>query len=481
MIKPKNISEQAADEMAAVGGVSVNNISKTDILDPAILNRDRVFAEAVRQTTPLCPQGSHQAARVSRVVSEGAASQHGLRPETCERLVTSGRKLESLISGAHPSGKTAEVVALTDYRELHSGKNPGIVNSPEYVAQNVHDIRLSPHHASRKDLFFQYRADNGYIITKYNGQVKTGSAQYVSESLVEMAETPGYGKVGYVDACFVNPDGTPRIATDAFNPEQARRLTGAKVRLRGILNLNKRAEYLIDDINKHAEDGLSPAVREQLQQLRNDIATAYEYKSVAGRLASGAAVTAASAALLSLLMQYATEGKLDPTAAATAAGKASLYGASGVLADAGLYHAGVQLAGMTEEAAKGFAQQGVAVGFCAIAIGVDIYSEVALCREGQVSATNATAASSMKAALNLLPFVLAPLGLIGVPILIVTQIGGRWVIAKSRQADEIVNESVEQHSHLVDEINGQLSRIEEACAEATTQCNEIDRLLGLTS
>lgn len=70
---------------------------------------------------------------------------------------------------------------------------------------------------------------------------------------------------------------------------QANRLQRAKVRLRGIPDLDSRAEKLIGDINKHSKDGLDPVSREQLQLLRDDIARAYQPKGIASRAASGAA------------------------------------------------------------------------------------------------------------------------------------------------------------------------------------------------
>lgn len=202
------------------------------VTDPTIIDQGRLYAEAIRQTQPIATPGA-DSQHIAEMVREGTARPNGLTQAAAERMATSGRSLDSLTNGANPCGKAAEVIATSDYRALHAGQDVGIVNPPEHVAQNVRDIRLAPDAASRKDLVFAFDTKNGEVIWKYNGQVKTGGAQYVADTLVEMAKTPGYGKVGYVNARYVNPDGSPRVAPDAFTPGQARRLQEAKFTYEG--------------------------------------------------------------------------------------------------------------------------------------------------------------------------------------------------------------------------------------------------------
>lgn len=450
-------------------------VSPHIVSDPQISDQGRLFSEAVRQTEPLAAAGSRDAAQAARAVRNGTAFRNGLRPETCERLVTNGKELGSLVRGAHPTGKAAEVVAVADFRDLHAGGDPGITNSPHKVATNVHDIKLSPDHASRKDLVFQFRTKDGMLITKANGQVKTGSAQYVSDKLEQMAETPGYGKVGYVDARYVNPDGTPRMAPDGFTKAQARRLQKAKVRLRGIKDLDARAEQLVENVAKYADDGLDPVARKQLRQLRDDITLAYQPNNVAVRVAGGAAVAAATAAIVTLVVQTASGEKIDVATIGEAAGQGALFGAGGALADAGIFHAATHF-GMAPEAAKSLAQNGVAAGFCLIAISSDVFSEVVAVRNGDVSVANAVAGTAAKSALDVLPFVLAPLGIVGVPVLIGTQLGGRWALARVREADRKLEVAIEDDLLHVARLHMGLERITADVESAHHACDETDTL-----
>ena len=476
--KPKQADEPVLPLAGtAVGVVSPSEIHVQQITDPGVLQQGRVFAEALRQTEPLATSGTREAAQAAAAVKDGTALPAGIRAETSARLVTEGRSLNGTVSGANPTGKAAEIVSISDYRELHAGRDPGIVNTPEHVASNVDDIRLSPHHASRKDLVFRFRTHDGMLITKFNGQVKTGSAQYISDKLVEMAETPGYGKVGYVDGRFVNPDGTPRVSADAFSQTQADRLQRAKVRLRGIPDLDARSEKLISDINKHTGDGLDPVSREQLRLLRDDIAQAYRPKGVAVRAASGAAVAAATAAIVTLVVQYASEGKVDVASVGTATGKAAAYGAGAAVVDAGIYHAATH-AGMAPEAAKVLAQQSVAVGFCALANGADVFAEFKMARAGDISKASAAAGVAAKSALDVLPLVLAPLGLVGIPILVGAQIGGRWAIAKVRDAERKLGAAIEDDFLHAATLAFRLDRMDDVIANTKNECDDTDRLFA---
>ncbi|MYC13821.1 MAG: hypothetical protein F4Y39_08860 [Gemmatimonadetes bacterium] len=450
-------------------------ITPRAVTDPGVIDQGRVFSEAVHQTQPLASAGSREAAQAAQAVGDGTALQNGLRPETCERLVTNGKELGSLVSGANPNGKAAEVVAVSDYRDLHTGGDPNITNAPHKIADNVQDIRLSPDHASRKDLVFQFRTKDGMLITKPNGQVKTGSGQYVSRKLVQMAESPGYGKVGYVDSRYVNPDGTPRVAPDGFTDAQARSLQKAKVRLRGIKDLDSRAEKLVEDIVKHADDGLDPVARQHLQQLRDDIAMAYQPRNVATRVAGGAAAAAATAAILTLIFQVASGGEIDVAEVGKAAGKGALFGAGGAIADAGIYHGGASF-GMTPEAAKAVSQNGVAVGFCLLAVGADVFSEIKSARQGDISVANAVAGSAFKSALDVLPLVLAPLGIAGVPILVGTQIGGRWVIDRVREADRKLEVAIEEDLLRVARLHMIVEKRKQEFESVVRACDETDAL-----
>lgn len=470
--------EEAASLASAFAAQNVLHpaVVAKPVTDPSILDQTRVFEELCRQTQPIAQPGSASATTLAKIISEDTARSTGLTVETAERQVTTSRPIETLINGRHPTGKAAEVVAASDYRALHEGSDPGIVNSPKKVATNVKDIRLAPDAGSKKDLLFAFEAEDGRFIWKHNGQVKTGGGQYVADSLVEMAKTPGCGKVAYVDARYVNPDGTPRVAPDAFTEAQAKKLHEAGVRLRGIPDLEQRAADLVENINKYKEDGLTPEARKQLETLRDDIATAYEWKGVMGRMAGGAAIGAASAAILSLVVQLATEGKVDIKALGKATGTGAAFGAAGAAVDAGFYHLATKILELPPEAAKEFAQNGVATGFCLIAIGVDLSSEIRSLHEGNITTAGFVAGGCIKTALDLLPLVIAPLGLVSLPILVGSQMGGRWLIAKVRARDQAIKRAVAEDMALVAALNRRLLALGQTIAATNAECDATDEL-----
>ena len=468
----------AAAASSAAGVVSPVGVVAKPITDPDVLDQRRLFDEANRQTRPIADPGTRDAGQAAKAVQEGTARPHGLHPETCRRLVTEGTDLEGLLSGANSEGKAAEVVAALDYRDLHAGRDPGMVNPPKQPASNCEDVRLNPDNVGRKDLLFRFRTKDGTLISVPNGQVKTGSARYVADDLVRMTETPGAGKTGYVDSRFVNRDGSPRVVPDAFTESQARRLREAGVELRGIRDLDKRAGQLIKNIKRHRKDGLDPAARRQLKQLRSDISRAYQWKDVAKRMAGGAATAAASAAIVTLVVQAASDGEVDVAAVGEAAGEAALFGGGGALADAGLYQVGTRSLDLTPEAAKAFAQNGVAAGFCLLAVGTDLFDEVTAARAGEISFADAVAGSSAKAALDLLPFVLAPLGIAGVPVLVGAQLAGRWVIARLREADRKVQLAAEENLRQIAGLHARLDRMEAEMKRVAIECEDTDRIFA---
>ncbi len=470
-------SATASGTAAAAANIVHPTVVARAVTDAAVLDQGRLYAEAVNQTRPLASAGA-EARRLAEMVRDGTARPNGLTQAAAERMAMSGRPLDSFINGANPGGKAAEVVAASDYRALHAGEDIGIVNPPEHVAGNVRDIRLAPDSSSRKDLVFAFDTKSGQVVWKYNGQVKTGGSQYVADSLIEMANSPGYGKIGYVDARYVNPDGTPRVDSDAFTPGQARRLQEAKVRLRGIPNLEKRADELMANIKAGKLDGLHPIARQELQQLRDDITAAYRARGVIGRIGGGAAIAAASAAVVSLVVQLATEGTVDAKTVGKSAGTGALLGTGGAAADSGLYHVGTKVLEMAPEAAKEFAKQGVAVGFCVLAIGTDLVSEIRSARRGGVTVAGAVGGTATKTALDLLPLVMAPLGLAGLPVLVGAQVGGRWLIGRAREADRVLEQAIAADVALADSITNRMAAFTQVVEDLTADCANSDALFS---
>lgn len=470
---------------SVITGALRPNVAKVVVTNAAALDQSRVFSEALTQTQSLASSNTPHASRTAKTIHMGTAHPRGILPETAKRYATSHRMLDVLVNGANPAGKAAEVVAAADYRALHAGHETGIVNPPKHVAPNFVDIRVATDPASRKDLLFAFETKNGELIWKYNGQVKTGAPQYVADELIKMSRKPGYGKIGYVDSGLVNPDGTPRIGPGAFTKGQARRLQDAKVRLRGIPNLEDRAARFMADIKANKVDGLDPLARHQLQALRDDIAKAYRPGGVAGRVAGGAAVAAASAAVVSLVIQLATNGQVDAKALGRAAGSGAAFGAAGAAADAGLYHLATTALHMPPEAAQAFAQQGVAGGFCVLAIAADAFSEVRAARRGEVTAAGATSGIAFKTALDLLPLVMSQLGLVGWPVLVLAQMGGRWLLTKARDADRNLSREIAIDAALANTLSARLADFSLVVGTVNDECSATDerflQVMGKTS
>ncbi len=467
----------AAGRTMAAANALHPDLAMRAVTDPGVLDQARVFAEALNQAHPMVAPGSANETRIADMIRAGTA-RPTLSQEAAQRMATSGRPLESLIRGPHPVGTAAEVVVASDYRSMHAGQDSGIVNPPAYVASNVHDIRLAPDMASRKDLVFGFKTATGEVVWKYNGQVKTGSAQYVADSLVKMANTPNYGKVAYVDARYVNADGTPRIAANAFTPESARQLQEAKVCLRGIPDLEQRSKELVDNIRKSQKDGLNPVAHEQLKQLREDISAAYTLGGVGTRIVGNAALAAASAALVSLIVQLASNGEVDAQALVEPAVTGAAFGAAGAVADAGFYHLGIDVLKMTPEAAKTLAQQGVAVGFCLFAVTADCCAEIAALRRGEVTVADAMYGIAAKSALDLLPLVLAPLGLAGIPLLIGVQMGGRWLIDQARAADRALEQVKAANLELANNMSERMVQFTQTVTDIEAECAMTDAIFN---
>lgn len=468
-----------ASTVAATGGGVPTIVSKL-VTDAAVLNRGQVFSEALRQTQPIIDPGSSNVTRIAQTVKIGTARGTGISLDVAEKYVTSSRSVEDLfLSGANQIGKTAEAVVVNDYLLLHEGIDTGMVNPPSCVATNVADIRISPDPASCKDLFFAFETKNGNFIFKPNGQVKVGGPQYVSDSLCKMAKTPGYGKIGYVDSKYVNTDGTPKVGPGAFTKTQAERLQAAGVKLRGIKDLHQRAQSLLDDLKASKVDALDPVARKQLETLRDDISRAYSARRVAGRVVTGLGVGAASAAAMSLLVQLVSSGEVELKTVGEAAAQGAVFGAAQATVDAALYHAATEILEMAPEAAKAFAQQGVAVGFCVVAVGTDLFAEISAATRGEITTTGAISGVATKTALDLLPLVMAPLGLVGLPILIGTQIGGRWLISKSREMDARIKAAIDEDMASVQGLDMRMSEFSEITSEIRANCAATDEVFRL--
>ncbi|MFO0590450.1 MAG: hypothetical protein U0441_23105 [Polyangiaceae bacterium] len=426
------------------------------------------FAEALHQTKPIARTGV-TAIRAGAFVAETTARVRGVLPATAYRLATTGRELLSFIAGPHPIGKTAEIVVAGDVRDL-----PRVRGGAAHAGGRVVDVRLSPDTASRHDLVIHVRDRAGTRMVP-GGQVKTGSGQYVSDSLVRMARTPGYGRVGYVDARFVDVEGSPRVAPDAFTQGQARKLRDAGVRLHGIPQLEERARALATNILEHSDDGLDPIAREELLSLRDEIAQAYGASGVLSRVAGSALSAAATSAVVNVLVQQVSGGTIEVGCVTAAAKDAAKWGAGGAAADALCYHAAIG-AGFAPEAARALAERVVAAGLCFFAVAQDTLAEAKAVRAGTVTVEQALSCVAVKSALGILPLAAGPLGIASMPLLTAIQVGGRWAIAAFRRREAALADAITHDIETAAVLAERLGEMRQTIGHLAEECDETDRL-----
>ena len=469
-------NEIAPPDAAVIPGASPD-IAPRVVSDPLVIEQGRAYHEAHRQMTPLAGAGTPEAKQASRFFERFTARPRGLSSAAAYDMVTREGDVSSLLAGANPEGKVKEIIAALELKGQTRGDAGRIVNAAKQAPGNVRDVRLSPDNACTRDLVFVVGPEDGPIFVVPGGQVKTGSGKYLADSLTKMATKANYGKTAYVDARFVNPDGSPRVAADAFTPGQAQKLRAAGVKLRGILDLDARGAALEDALRRGARDGLDPLAREQQRALRSEIARAYSAGGVASRVGTGLAMGAAMGLVMALLVQLIASGEVDPTQLCLASARAGAIGAGGVLADAGVYHLAVK-AGLVPEAAKSVAANTVAIGFALVSIAFDVVSELRALRSGEISVAGAISGTLAKVALDLLPIALAPLGLLAVPIVIVAQIGGRWLLARRREGDRKLQAEIQADLDARHRLHQRLDAAREATADVLKTCAETDDLFA---
>ena len=450
-------TEKPSAPSAGLCAVPVAAVVTRPVCDPGLIDRDALLREAQRQTEPFVRPGSRSVA--AHVIRKTSAHPRGI----------------SLDTGANRPGKAAETVVTDAYCKVHAGGDHRMVNPPLVTAPNVVDVRAAPDAVSKRDVWFLVETKDGRLIPCAGGQVKTGSPKYITRSLVKMTRSEGYGKLGILDASYVNPDGTPRVGPGGFTERQARRLRNAGVRLRGVEDLEARASQLVGDVDAFQTDGLTPTQRAELVRLRDDIARAYSGKGVAGRVAGGAAIGFATGAVLSIALQKAAGCPVDVAAVTGAAVQSALIGGGCTLADSGLYHFASRALSHSPEAAKAFAQRGVAGGMCAIAIAADVSVEVQAVRAGERTVADAVAGGAAKSALNLLPLLLAPLGLLGIPVLLATQVGGRWAIQEIRARDAYLTSAFEADMSRVEAVLARSAEVDREALALLEEAAETDR------
>jgi hypothetical protein len=449
-----NQSAQGAGAAATMPKVTKVEFTATTRL------REQHFQEALRQQAPLTSSPG-SADRVGRFLQSNTARKRGLLTGTAQRQAQRHGNINEAARGANPEGKCAEYIAAKSYRDLHDANAPRkMVNPPPTPSRFIVDYRVSPDNSSRRDLIIEFRMNDGTRWFAPGGQVKVGTHNYVCDSLCKMARTPKYGKLGIVNARYVNRDGSPRVANNAFTQHEADRLNAVGVKLRGIPDLRESAKRLSKDIAA-AEDARtvrnphrSPTQREAKKQ----IDARYTAKSVMGRAMKGSTVGAAVGAVLNAAGQCLGEKKVklkdvDLKEVAKASGTAGGASAATTALEAGVYHGVSKVA--TAETAQAAANSAAAF----VAIGLDIMSEVQMARSGEDTKLGAFSHGAMKVGADCLSTGLSMLGPPGALAGIAVQIGVRAASHAIRKDEQEIKDSKAEVATIMDDMDERLEKL----------------------
>lgn len=153
----------------------------------------------------------------------------------------------------------------------------------------------------------------------------------------------------------------------------------------------KRDENDLSDTRENLQEHHNRSSHAELESLRSRIAEFFRLENVIFRSAKGASLGAASAGLLSLLIQLLSDDPIDAERVGKDSGKGALLGGSRVLTDAGIYHFAAKVLGIAPEDAVVIAHQGGAAVFCLVAIGSDTWAEIQGARSGDLSSEDGSA------------------------------------------------------------------------------------------
>jgi hypothetical protein len=115
-----------------------------------------------------------------------------------------------------------------------------------------------------------------------------------------------------------------------------------------------------------------------------------------------------------------------------------------------------------------------------IALGTDLVSEIRAAGRGDITSTGAVGGFTAKAALDLLPLVMAPRGLPGLPLLVAAQVGGRWLVGKARDADRILAKAIAEDFAMAHALEERLETFGATTTEINAECDETDALFKST-
>jgi len=364
----------------------------------------------------------------------------GLREETALFLTATEYTLRPFITGANPHGKCAELLAMCMRNNLHDSSSPWAVVNPPSIPSNYVRSWINPDPTSARDLIYEVRVSSTRHIFVPGTQVKVGAPAYIARSLLRHAQDARYGKVCDVDARFVCPDGSPRVAANAFTKGQAEALRKAGFKFVGIESL--------EDDSKRVHAGLKGVYDQDLAAYDQDfvIRASYAPRQVAFRAGIAGGMSFVLTAVVSSFQHYSyykeavRDGKIDDSsesrkqyakeAAKTVAKKAAISGgitAASIATEAAAFHVATNF--MPAQKAQMAATIAAAVGVASL----DIVGEVIAYRTGVISGTEAAISGGIKVVADAIPVILQVVaGRAGSAIGTVASAGIKWGLGYAR-------------------------------------------------
>lgn len=69
---------------------------------------------------------------------------------------------------------------------------------------------------------------------------------------------------------------------------------------------------------------------------------------------------------------------------------------------------------------------------------------------------------------------MGPLGLVGLPILVIAQVGGRWLLTKARDADRELSREIASDAAFANKISARLADFSRAVDAVNDECSSTD-------
>ena len=316
-----------------------------------------------------------------------------------------------------------------------------VVVNPPSITSNYVRSWINPDPTSARDLLYEVRLSNTRNIFVPGTQVKVGDPAYIARSLLRHAQDARYGKVCDVDARLVCPDGSPRVAANAFTKGQAEALRKAGFKFVGI-------EFLEED-SRRVHAGLKGVYEHELIARERDllIHACYAPRQVAIRAGIASGISAIVTVAGTSYHQYSNyktavrSGKIEDSsearkqytrqAAKTVARQAAISGGiavAGVATEATAFHFAGKF--MPTEKAQTAAFIAVAAAYASL----DIACEIGAYKRGEISGAEAAICSGITLVADAIPVVLHVVaGRAGSAIGTVASAGIKWGLGYVRR------------------------------------------------